>query len=129
VHITAFLILNCVFLTGLHVAEIRAIFTLPSQLGNFSQPLAYIHWFKPFNAWDSELGMYKLSRSTRQRRPNAAIICVNQIVQSCHLLPKFGSEDVPRHGFNGNVLNHASDFLFNRYLDFYIFEEFAPDGP
>jgi hypothetical protein len=71
--------------------------------------------------------MFKLSRSTRQHRPNAAMICANQIVQTCHLLPKFGSGDIPRHWFTGDVLNHASDFFFNRYLDFYVFEEFTPD--
>jgi hypothetical protein len=71
--------------------------------------------------------MFKLSRSTRHHRPNAAVICANQIVQTCHLLPKFGSGDIPRHWFSGNVLNHSSDFFFNRYLDFYVFEEFAPD--
>ncbi|KIM79543.1 hypothetical protein PILCRDRAFT_23050, partial [Piloderma croceum F 1598] len=53
---------------GLRVAEIRAIFKLPSQFGHFSQPLAYVHWFKPFQAWDPQLGMFKLSRSTRHHR-------------------------------------------------------------
>ena len=59
VYITEFLILNFAFLTGLHVAEIQTIFKLPSQLA-----LAYVRWFKPFNALDSDLGMYKLSQST-----------------------------------------------------------------
>ena len=115
------------FLTGLRVAEIRVIFKLPTQFGKFSQPLAYVHWFKPFRAWDTQLGMFKLSRSTRQHRPNAAIICINQIIQTCHLLPKFGSGDVPRDWFSGNVLNHSSNFFFNRYLDLYLFEEFRAD--
>jgi hypothetical protein len=53
-----------IFLKGLRVAEIRAIFKLPSQFGKFTQPPVYIHWFKPFQAWDPQLGMFKLSRST-----------------------------------------------------------------
>jgi hypothetical protein len=124
---TTILVLNFAFFLGLRVAEIRAIFKLPSQFGHFSQPLAYVHWFKPFQAWDPQLGMFKLSRSTRHHRPNAAVICANQIVQTCHLIPKFGSGDVPRHWLNSNVLNYSSDFFFNRYLDFYLFEEFSPD--
>ena len=121
------LVLNFAFFLGLRVAEIRAIFKLPSQFGRFSQPLAYVHWFTPFRAWDPQLGMFKLSRSTRHHCPNAAVICANQIVQTCHLIPKFGSADIPRHWFNGNVLNYSSDFFFNSYLDFYLFEEFSPD--
>ena len=48
-------------LIGLRVTEIRLIFMLPMQFGKFSQPLAYIHWFKQFHSWDRQLGMYKLS--------------------------------------------------------------------
>ena len=113
--------------TGLRVADIRVIFKLPTQLGKFSEPLAYVHWFKPFRTWDTQLGMFKLSRSTRQHRPSASIIRINKIVQTCHLIPKFGPGAVPREWFTGNVLNHASDFFFNRYLDLYLFEEFPAD--
>jgi hypothetical protein len=72
--------------------------------------------------------MFKLSRSTRHHRPNAAIIHINQIVQTCHLIPKFGAGDVPRDWFSGNVLNHSSEFFFNRYLDLFLFDEFPADG-
>ena len=53
--------------TGLCVAEIRVIFKLPTQFGKSSEPLAYtyVHWFKPFRTWDTQLGMFKLSRSTQ----------------------------------------------------------------
>ena len=114
-------------MTGLRVAEIRVIFKLPTQFGQLSQPLAYVHWFKPLRAWDKHLGMFKLSRSTQQHRPNAAIISINQIIQTCHLLLKFGPGKVPHDWFSGNVLDHASDFFFNRYLNLYLFEEFRAD--
>ena len=73
--------------------------------------------------------MYKLSRSTRQHCPNATIISIDQIVQTCHLLPKFGSGDVPHDWLSdsSNVLSLSSDFFFNRYLDLYLFEEFSAD--
>jgi hypothetical protein len=120
------LVLTGCILAGLRVEEVRAIFRLPSQFGHFPHPLAYVHWFTSFRAWDPQLGMFKLSRSMQHHRPNAAIIRTNQIVQTCHLLPKFGS-DIPHHWFSSNTLDHAPDFFFNMYLDLYVFEEFAPD--
>ena len=47
---------------GLHVAEIHVILTLPPHLGNFPQPLTYVHWFTPIGTmqlacitWDIQL--------------------------------------------------------------------------
>ena len=90
VYITEFLILNFTFLTGLHIAEIWTIFKLPSQL-----TLTYVHWFKPFNAWDSDLGMYKLSQSTRHCHPNATIICVVKSFKPATFYQSLGQEMFP----------------------------------
>ncbi|KAJ6532815.1 hypothetical protein B0H10DRAFT_1734733, partial [Mycena sp. CBHHK59/15] len=49
-------------------------------------PLAYIEWFTPFNQPDKISGMYILRRSTRAHRRNAAIVSVEHIVRSCHLM-------------------------------------------
>ncbi|KAF8546487.1 hypothetical protein OG21DRAFT_1426898, partial [Imleria badia] len=49
---------------GLRVAEIRAIFTLPPHLGNFHEPVAYVHWFKLFSHIDNTIRMFRISRST-----------------------------------------------------------------
>ena len=65
-----------------------------------------------FPCLDPQLGMFKHSHSTWHHCPNAAIICANKIVQTCHLLPKFGSGDIPHHWFSGNILNHSSDLFF-----------------
>jgi hypothetical protein len=107
---------------GLRVAEIRVIFTLPSHLGNFPHPLAYVHWFTPIHVWDDAIGMYRVGRSTRNHRPHAAVVSFEHIVQSCHLVPRFGSSPVPRSWLNGQVLDLASDFYLNRYINFYLFE-------
>ncbi|KIK32754.1 hypothetical protein CY34DRAFT_56743, partial [Suillus luteus UH-Slu-Lm8-n1] len=32
---------------GLRLAQIRAIFKLPSHYGQFAHPLVYIEWFRP----------------------------------------------------------------------------------
>ncbi|KAJ6617454.1 hypothetical protein B0H10DRAFT_2218608 [Mycena sp. CBHHK59/15] len=71
---------------GLRVAQVRAIFTLPPQFGNYSHPLAYIEWFTPFNQPDKISGMYILRQSTRAHRRNAAIVSVEHIMdhRQCH---------------------------------------------
>ena len=48
---------------------------------------------------------------------------VEHILQSCHLLPHFGSASVPRSWLNGRVLDIACDFYLNRYINFYLFED------
>lgn len=119
-------LINC-FNPGLRVAEVRVIFTLPAQFGHSSRPLAYIHWFTPLHTWNDKLGMYQLSRSTRRGgHPNAAIVFADQIVRSCHLLPKFGSGPVPRAWLKGRVLDLAPTFYLNRYIDFFAFEDLKP---
>ncbi|KAI9459627.1 hypothetical protein HD554DRAFT_2206981 [Boletus coccyginus] len=52
-------------LYGLCMAEVCAIFRLPSHLGNYPHPLAYIHWFKPLQTYDDNTKMFCISRSMR----------------------------------------------------------------
>ena len=111
---------------GLRVAEIRVIFTLPPHLGIFPHPLAYVHWFTPIHVWDDAVGMYRMGRSTRNHNPHAAIIGVDQLLQGCHLLPRFGSGPVPHSLFDGRVLDLASDFFLNRYINFFLFDDLNP---
>ncbi|KAJ7815835.1 hypothetical protein B0H13DRAFT_1515779, partial [Mycena leptocephala] len=39
--------------SGLRIAQIRAIFALPPQYGKYPHPLAYIQWFTGFNQPDN----------------------------------------------------------------------------
>jgi hypothetical protein len=110
--------LTCVLFTGLCAAQIRVIFTLPSQYGTFPHPLAYIEWFRPFTAIDEAVGMYKVVRSTRNRARHSAVVGVNQILQACHLAPKYGSVPVDHSWTHLNVLENATEFFFNHYSNF-----------
>ncbi|KAG1867160.1 hypothetical protein DFJ58DRAFT_714433 [Suillus subalutaceus] len=76
-------------MSGLRVGEVMVIFDLPSRFGHFPHPLAYIHWFRPLQAFDDNLQFFRLMRSSRQRGPNAAILPVNRILRPCHLVPRF----------------------------------------
>lgn len=113
---------------GLRIAEVRVIFKLPPHLGESSQHLAYVHWFKPFNSWDEAMGMYRVSRSTRNHKPHAAIISIDRIIQTCQLLPKFPTGAIPRAWFSasGRVMDLATDFYLNRYLNHHVFEDLHP---
>ncbi|KIJ59548.1 hypothetical protein HYDPIDRAFT_177794 [Hydnomerulius pinastri MD-312] len=77
-------------LNGLRVAQVRVIFTLPRQFGRYSRSLAYVEWFTPLKGLDPVVGMHQLSRSTRQRRRNSAIVHIDELIRPCHLIPKMG---------------------------------------
>ncbi|KAH9979692.1 hypothetical protein BJV74DRAFT_879402 [Russula compacta] len=109
-------------LHGLQAAQIRVIFTLPFQYGSFPHPLAYVEWFRPFNMWDETIGMYKLARSTRNRVRHSAVVGVNDILQACHLAPKYGSSPFSRSWTHLNALEIANEFYFNHYNNFHLFE-------
>lgn len=67
--------------------------------------------------------MYQLTRSFRNRYRRASIIPVNQIVRSCHLIPKFGAK-IGRNWNAENVLDAADYFYLNpdlRLHDFVLF--------
>ncbi|KAJ7303147.1 hypothetical protein DFH08DRAFT_722267 [Mycena albidolilacea] len=51
--------------------------------GAFQHPLAYIKWFIPFNQPGKTSGMYTIRR-------NAAVVSVEYIVRTCHLMGKCG---------------------------------------
>jgi hypothetical protein len=111
---------------GLRVAEIQVIFMLPSYLGSFPHPLVYLHWFTPIHVWDNAVGMYRVGRSTRNRKPHAAIVSIEHILESCHLLPRFGSAPIPHSWLNSRVLDMAPEFYLNKYINFYHFEDLKP---
>ncbi|KAH9929841.1 uncharacterized protein B0H18DRAFT_873779 [Fomitopsis serialis] len=71
------------------VARVRVIFDLPQQFGSLPHPLAYIEWYTPLRTKvpDPRVGLYQISPSTQRRRPNAAIVRVDQIKRACHLIP------------------------------------------
>ncbi|KAJ7619276.1 hypothetical protein FB45DRAFT_755446 [Roridomyces roridus] len=106
--------------TGPRPAQIRAIFRLPRQFGNFPHPLAYVEWFTT-PRMDSSVGMYTTHRSRRHGARNAAVVSVDDIVSECHLMGKCGSS-IDSAWTCHNVLESATNFYINPYisLDFFI---------
>ncbi|KAG6807681.1 hypothetical protein H0H92_006720 [Tricholoma furcatifolium] len=102
-------------IAGLRVAQVRVIFELPSHLGTYSHPLAYVEWFTPLGQPHAVTGLYTVSRSTRQHRRNAAVIPVSKIVRGCHLMGKSASS-MDRKWTTYTVMDLATQFYFNPYL-------------
>jgi hypothetical protein len=110
-------------LLGICIAQIHAIFTLPAQYGTFHHPLAYIEWFRPFTTRDEAVGLYKVARSTRNRVRHSEVISVNNILQACHLAPKYGSTPVDNsRNYLDRLETDADTFLFNHYNNLHLFE-------
>lgn len=115
----------------LSVAQVRVIFQLPPEYGRFDTPLAYVEWYTPLQLYNPSLGMYQISRSFRNRYRRASIIPVNQIVRSCHLIPKFGTK-IGRMWNTDNVLEMADTFYLNpdlRLHDFILFRYMDGNRP
>jgi hypothetical protein len=102
-------------LLGLRVAQVRFIFDLPPHFGSFPHPLAYIEWFTPLVRPDATTGVYSITSSTRNSRRNSAIISVDKIVRSCHLMGRYPRE-VPSSWTADNVLDQSIQFVFNPYI-------------
>ncbi|KAG1724981.1 hypothetical protein EDB19DRAFT_1897836 [Suillus lakei] len=51
-------------IAGLQIAQIRAIFKLPSHYGIFPHPLAYVEWFRPLCVPEPATNLYRLARLT-----------------------------------------------------------------
>jgi hypothetical protein len=119
---------DCDAKKDLSVAQVRVIFQLPPEYGSFDIPLAYVEWYTPLKSYIPSLGMYQISRSFRSRYRRASIIPVNQIVQSCHLIPKFGAK-IGRTWNTENVLDSADTYYLNpdlRLHDFVLFRYMDP---
>jgi hypothetical protein len=119
--------LNSVEWPGLCAAQIRILFTLPARCygTKFSQPLAYVEWFRPFTARDEVSGFFKVKRSTRNHHRHAEVISVSDILMPCHLVPQLAPTQVDPSWTHLNVLERASSstFFLNHYNNLHIFDK------
>ena len=111
---------------GLCVVEVRVIFRLPPHLGLHPHPLAYVHLFKPLRdgAFDNNVNMFYFGRSTRNHIPNAAVVPITDLVQPCHLVPRFPSGVLDPRWCRGDSMNVADTFFLNRYINMRMFEQY-----
>ena len=109
--------------SGLAVARVRVIFSIPPDFGEYAEPVAYVDWFKPLQPPVVDIGMHQVSLSSRNLRQRSSIIPVSAIVRSCHLIPVFG-RSINLGWTSDTVLDLCKSFYLNPYLrhhDFYLF--------
>ncbi|KAJ3823454.1 hypothetical protein F5880DRAFT_1482181 [Lentinula raphanica] len=102
-------------LIGLQVAQVRAIFELPTELGTFPHPLAYVEWFTPLRKLDTDSQMFRIERSERNHHNSASIIPVTHFFRSCHLIPYSGKE-TDQSWTSETSLDNCTSFQLNPYL-------------
>ncbi|KAM6489582.1 hypothetical protein JOM56_005636, partial [Amanita muscaria] len=64
--------------------------------------LTYVEWFTPLHSHVPDAGMYQIWHSTHMWQPCASVIPIEQIIWTCHLIPKF-SQCVPTGWTSENV--------------------------
>ncbi|KAI0059312.1 hypothetical protein BV25DRAFT_1908757 [Artomyces pyxidatus] len=120
---------------GFRVAQVRAVISLPLNVMEdlFPRPpstppqhLAYVEWFTAFSSKpEDHHGLYKISRAYRGDRRHCAVIPVDSIYRSVHLLPKFGPV-APREWTSFNVLEECEHFYVNSFTDRHTYLTFGP---
>ncbi|KAK0458986.1 uncharacterized protein EV420DRAFT_1629457 [Desarmillaria tabescens] len=107
--------LDLLGVNGLHVAQVRAIFNLPEELGSFPHPLAYVKWFTPLWRVDEHMQMFRVERSMWNHLRNASIIPITYISCSCHLIPYSGRIMDPTWT-SESAMEKCKSFHLNMYL-------------
>ncbi|KAJ7852726.1 hypothetical protein B0H13DRAFT_1904455 [Mycena leptocephala] len=64
---------------GLCVARVRVIFRIPPDFGEYSEPVAYVDWFKPLQRTVTGLQMHQVSLSSQNLRQRSSIIPISEI--------------------------------------------------
>ena len=70
---------------------------------------------------DFDTQLFHVTPSIRSGKVHAEIINLERVVRSCHLIPKFGSK-IDSQWNQANVLDKASSFYLNKYIDFHFFK-------
>ncbi|KAN0128971.1 hypothetical protein V8E53_013233, partial [Lactarius tabidus] len=111
---------------GNQIAQVCIVFQIPSKVlpnvflsstTKVPSHLAYVEWFSPLSATlDSSSSMYNVSRLVHQGQRHAAIIPVERIMCSVHLLPRFGPA-TPCAWKLFSVLESCNTFYVNPFSD------------
>ena len=109
--------------SGLRAARVKVIFTLPGRFSPIPTWLAYVDWYRPFRQVDPATGLHVIMPSRRSGQLNSEIIPLDDICQSIHLIPRFGT-DMDESWTKWNVFDKCDKFLVNHWINiqtFFIF--------
>ncbi|KAH9061973.1 hypothetical protein EDB87DRAFT_391109 [Lactarius vividus] len=116
---------------GNRIAQVRVVFRLPDKVipnlfpssdTTIPSYLAYVEWFSPLSATpDNNNLMYKVSRLIHQDRRRAAIVPIEGILCSVHLLSHLTGPVGPHNCNSFSVLDRCSTFYVNPFSDRHIY--------
>ncbi|KAF9234302.1 hypothetical protein BU15DRAFT_90031 [Melanogaster broomeanus] len=108
---------------SMEVARVLSFFSFVYTNGD-TYPCALVHWFDRIADETDELtGMWMVRPSfLEEGSKNLAVIHIDSIVRSAHLLPIFGNERVPPFINFHNSLDIYRSFYINRFADHHAFQ-------
>ncbi|KAG8942374.1 hypothetical protein FRC03_003269 [Tulasnella sp. 419] len=104
------------------VGQVRVIFQLPSTIiSKYDVPLAYIEWFTELKQTQSKARMLEVQKAfCGDGLRDCSIVRVDQIVRSCHLIPKW-RDDLSSMLEPDEVYNKFDTFYVNDFLDLHSY--------
>ncbi|KAI6041032.1 hypothetical protein EDC04DRAFT_2867355 [Pisolithus marmoratus] len=111
------------YMPGVCVAQICIIFKLPDHLGDQLHPLVYVEWFTVLHCKDPVSSLYVVNCSMHHHQLNVSIISADHIIQLCHL-QAWCRKHINGNWSSENVLDMASHFYINSYIDLDMFIAF-----
>ncbi|KAF8587779.1 hypothetical protein K439DRAFT_1652178 [Ramaria rubella] len=107
---------------GYRVARVRAIFRLPAHF-DYPHWLAYIEWYTEFHDPVPGGQMYQVAKGRWNGRADAAIIRLDSIRRSCHLIPVVGAK-IDWTLSSEDALDRCSQFFVSDFVDLYTYQFF-----
>ncbi|KAG1856020.1 hypothetical protein DFJ58DRAFT_716121 [Suillus subalutaceus] len=106
---------------GMDVAWVLTFFSFRLRGGFY--PCAVVQWFNQVgNAPDDETGLWMVEPSSINGHAHFAVIHVESIFWSAHLIPVYGIEPLPMAIKSHHALDIFTLFYVNRYADHHAFE-------
>ncbi|KAF8263176.1 hypothetical protein EI94DRAFT_1878699 [Lactarius quietus] len=117
---------DTVVVWGHRIAQVRVVFQIPNKVilnvfpssdTTIPSHLTYVEWFSPLSSTPDENSLlYRVSRLIHRGCWCSAIIPVERIMCSIHLLPHFGPA-APRDWKSFSVLDKCNTFYVNPFSD------------
>jgi hypothetical protein len=120
---TAFVVTDASWLgmEGMEIGWVLLFFSFEYQQKTFSCTL--VNWFVHSDERDTDTGMWVVKPELdRHGKPTLDVIHVDSIAHGAHLLPVYGSSQVPEDFNYCDVLDAYSSFFVNHYVDHHAHE-------
>lgn len=113
-------------LPGIRVARVKCIFALTPRFSYTAHRLVYLEWFRPLRRADPDTRLFSIQPATRNGQRQAEVVPLDDLLQSVHLIPKFGANKNPLWT-PWNIFDICDQFYVNNWIDFHTFYLFHND--